>query len=502
MKGKKIIPLLMTAVLALLLYACQSSEKTAEADADVNLEMLLTTQSKEALQQFDEGLLARDLGDRERARPYFDKAIELDSNFAMAYAWRAFSAGSAKEFADNVKMANAKNKNLSDAEQLVVDLANSFLEGDADKRLVISKTMVEKYPNLARAHMFLGQAQENVKDHINARKSFEKAIELNPEWIGGYSALGNSYIFNEPKDLAKAEQYMKKTVELLPNESRMHIALGDVYRAQQDLEKALLSYKKASELAPNDRIAYSKAGHANTFLGNYEEARKDYEKSAENSDFRAAGLNFTAFTHLYAGDHAKGLAWLKEQAMNLDKVGLSRDRLVGQQNNMMGNCMWIAYHLGDVDELKAILDHVQPLDDEIAQNIGSKEAKMRNNARKNFREGLIAVSEGNFTLANEKAETQKADLAGINDPTKLEDYHFLKGEIAMGEKKYAEAVSHFEQADLDNIYPKYKLAIANKNAGNDDKANQLLKEISTYNFNEVGYALVRKEVQSMIPSES
>lgn len=501
MKSKKIINLFLSTALVLFTFSCKQKEKIAETSS-ANLDLPYTTQSEEALNQFKDGLLALDLGDAQRSRGHFDKAIELDPDFAVAYVYRSYTSRSGQEFAADVKTANEKNNNLSDAEQLLVELNNAFLTGDADKRMSISKSMVDKYPDVARSHVMLGQAYGALNDPINARKCYEKAVELNPNWSLGFSSLAGSYIFDEPKDLAKAEEYTKKVVELHPNESRTHISMGDVYRAQQNFDKALASYVKAGELNPNDPVAFSKAGHANTYLGNYDEARKDFEKSESLSDFPAGELNFKAFTYLYEGNHAKGMAWLKEQAMNLDKSGLTEDRLMSSKANLLNNCMWMAYYLGDAKELKSIMSQYQPLDYENSKSVGSKESMIFHDAGVNFVNGMIAVLEGKLDLAKEKAEAQKNDLAGINDPTKLEQYNFLKGEIAMHEKKYADAVAYFEKADLDDIFAKYKLAMANKKAGNEEKAMQILKEISEYNFNDIGNALVRKEVKDMLSSSS
>ena len=310
---------MLVILIALTISSCQETGNKDTADKTAEYKDLpITTKSEEALKHYQEGLHAMDLGEAQRARPHFDKAIELDPEFAVAYVYRSFTSRSPQEFAADVKMANEKNKDLTEAEKLMVDLDNAYMSGDAEKELSIGKTMVEKYPDVARAHITLGQAYDGMNDHIAARKHFEKAIELNPKWIGGYSALGNSYIFNEPKDFAKAEENMKMAVELMPNESRTHIALGDVYRAQDNLDKALESYNKAMELAPTDPVAFSKAGHANTYLGNYDEARANFKKSGSLSDYPAAELNFTAFTYYYEGKYAEGLAWLKEEAMNLE----------------------------------------------------------------------------------------------------------------------------------------------------------------------------------------
>ncbi len=162
MKSKKIINLLLSTALVLFTFSCKQKENIAETSS-ANLDLPYTTQSEEALNQFKDGLLALDLGDNQRARPHFDKAIELDTDFAVAYVYRSYTSRSGQEFATDVKIANEKNKNLSDAEQLLVELNNAFLTGDADKRMSISKSMVEKYPDVARSHVMLGQAYGALK---------------------------------------------------------------------------------------------------------------------------------------------------------------------------------------------------------------------------------------------------------------------------------------------------------------------------------------------------
>ena len=90
---------------------------------------------------------------------------------------------------------------------------------------------------------------------------------------------------------------------------------------------------------------------------------------------------------------------------------------------------------------------------------------------------------------------EKKALEALNDPRKLEDYNFLLGYLGMQTEDYDNAIAHFEQTNPVNIYNKYMLALAHEKAGHGDEAMALYKEISDYNFNDVGYALVRNEVR-------
>lgn len=502
MKTKKLIKLLLLMVLIVFVSTCKQSEKKNETALVDYQELDVTTTSKAASNELKKGLEALDLGNNVKARTYFEKAIELDPEFAVAYVYRSWTSRTTTEFVNDAKKANELNTNLSEWDKTLIELENTYLNGDRNKELEVSKMLVEKYPSVARAHNNLGMAYNGHNDVANARKCFEKAIELDPNWIGGYNMLGNSYIFDSPKNLALAEKNIGKTVELLPNEARTHIALGDVHRAKQDLTKALESYKKAAELDNEDPVAQSKAGHANTFLGNFDEARGNFREAAKLSVIPSGQVNFEAFTHLYEGNHEKGLKWLKEQAMNYDKLGLEGDQLSAAKLNSLNMCKWIALYLGDAKELKGILAEINPLDIANTENIGTEEAKMQNQADTKLWDARLAALEKNYSNALIKVEEAKTNLESINDPRKLEDYHFTKGLIYLKQSKYNDAVSEFEQSNLNGIYPKFMLAIANKKAGNDDKADELFQEISNYNFNEVGYALVRKKVHDILNSKS
>jgi acyl-homoserine lactone acylase PvdQ len=75
----------------------------------------------------------------------------------------------------------------------------------------------------------------------------------------------------------------------------------------------------------------------------------------------------------------------------------------------------------------------------------------------------------------------------------MENYHDLLGLISFLQKKYPQAVAEYRQADLTNMYNKYHLAQALEAANQGAEARKIFKEVANWNFNTVGYALVRKD---------
>ena len=92
-----------------------------------------------------------------------------------------------------------------------------------------------------------------------------------------------------------------------------------------------------------------------------------------------------------------------------------------------------------------------------------------------------------------KADECAALVEPNPNPRKMEPVHEMRGVISLLQGDYAEAVSHFEQGNPDNLYTKYQLALAHEGAGNATEARQLFGELADNNFNSVAFALVRQE---------
>ena len=88
-----------------------------------------------------------------------------------------------------------------------------------------------------------------------------------------------------------------------------------------------------------------------------------------------------------------------------------------------------------------------------------------------------------------------AIVAPDANPRKMEPVHQLKGFIAAYQGNAAEAASHFAQGNLQDPFIKYNYAVALEGSGHADKAKTMFKELAVYNFNSLGYALIRRDVQ-------
>ncbi len=494
-KQKKFLLLVFIASVFFFI-SCNSNEKTA-AEAKTT-DIPATSKSKEAIAAFQEGLVYADENNAQKARVSFSKAVELDPNLAIAYMYRANFSQSPKEFMDDMATAKTHVDGASEWEKMYYDFQNTFITNDWNKRLEVAQKIVSAYPEAARAQIDLGSTYQASNQTEKERASFQKAIELDPKWVGGYNSLSASYLFSEPKDFRKAEENALKAVELSPESSNAQIALGDCYRAQDDLEKARMAYAKAAELNPSEPTAYYKKGHVNSFLGKYDEARNDYTDAGKRDVDNSGANSWIALTYVYAGDTKTAIQSLMDYTAKTDASGASKSKIAIDKLNYLFNCAMICLQTGDANHLKEVVTMMQEPSDQVAADVGSQEQKLIQNANQLYWWAMVSALEGKLDEAKAKSKEIKTTLEPVNIPTKLQQYEMAMGYIKMKEKKYSDAITDFEKANPNSIYTKYWLAMANESAGNKDKAMELFKQVSTYNFNGVDYAIVRNDVKKKV----
>ncbi|MEP7163130.1 MAG: tetratricopeptide repeat protein [Ferruginibacter sp.] len=482
-----------------ILSGCNNnSEDKKPSDAKVT-DIPATTKSKEALEVFRQGMVYYDLNETKKARESFNKAIELDPTFGLAYLLRANTDQSAKEYGDDIASGKANLDSSSSWEKMYADYMNTNLTGERNKGIEILQKITADYPDAARAQADLGFAYDGNNQFGKGREAYIKAVQINPEWVVGYSALAGSYLFNEPRDLKKAEENALKIVSLAPKSAGAQITLGDAYRAQNDFQKAKDSYTKAIELDTTVPEAYYKLGHANTYLGNLDEARKNYNEAGMRDVSRTASVLNTGYTYLYAGDPKTASNYLLGEVSKMDSSAASASKLANEKSNLVTTIATIAVHNGDAATLKKIVPMIQSTSAQITIDLGNTaEAKIFGKADSLHWQAMIALTEGKYDEANSKEEAMKTVLDPIKDDRKLEGYHADLGLVCMKQKNYKDAITHFEKADPNSIYYRYMLAKANDAAGMKDKALALYKEVAAYNFNGIDNALVRNEVKKML----
>jgi serine/threonine protein kinase/tetratricopeptide (TPR) repeat protein len=166
-----------------------------------------TTSSLEALQAYSRGRQMIGANDFAGAIPVFQRAIQLDPNFAMAYAMLGTSYANIAEpglAAQAARKAYELKDRVSEVEKFYIESHyDEMATGDLDKARQTFKLLAQNYPREETAPTNLGVIDVVLGDYDDGLKQAQDAFKLNPSGLN-YSNLISSFITLNRIDEAKA----------------------------------------------------------------------------------------------------------------------------------------------------------------------------------------------------------------------------------------------------------------------------------------------------------
>lgn len=483
-----------------LLVGCQATDESVESSADqaeIVMSLPVSTESDDARAHFEAGLSAADMGRGNEANEHFELAAEADPDFAQAYLRVAFSSASTEEFTSNLAKAVELMDYASPAEKLLIEIAQKGFENDIEGQLQRAHELVGIAPESPRAWLTLAGIEAGLNDATGSRESLAKSIELAPGFAAAHMQAGNNYLFVEPKDFTKAEEHFQAAADLAPNEANPFDLLGDVHRAQGNIEAAYDDYTRAAQLAPNNGSPLQQRGHVNSFLHNFDEARADYTRSMEletargnnNAPFYAS---FRAYVNLHEGNPTKAIAEFTELLEGADESGY--EGVTDIKINWLTNIAQIAMYSGAFDVAESALVERAALMRQRAADTGSEQFTRGQERGILYFDAMLAARRGDAETAKAKA-AEFGTLAEMDqNPRGMEPVHQILGITEYFQGNHAAAAEHLAQGAPGNVYMKFYRAKALEGAGMAEMAQALMDEIAVWNFNGVGFALIRNDV--------
>jgi len=167
-----------------------------------------TTPSLEALKAFSLGTMTmREKGDA-AAIAFYRRAIELDPNFAVAYAGLGVSyanLGQPSLAAENIKKAYDLRDRVSERERLRISADYyAFVTGELEKEAETYQLWIQSYPRDMVPHGNLGANFAALGQWDKGIAETKESIRLEPNAITGYSNLAGADLVINRLDEAKA----------------------------------------------------------------------------------------------------------------------------------------------------------------------------------------------------------------------------------------------------------------------------------------------------------
>lgn len=198
-----------------------------------------------AVDWFKKGLLTYKTKYNQDAMKAFDKAIEIDPNYARAYAGRA-------------------------------SIYNDW--GKYPQALKESEQAVKIDPNLAWGFNMRGWAHIGLLNYQKAIEDLNKAIELAPKYAWPY--CNRSWAYFMLKNYHQALEDANSAIEIDPELRQAYYRRGRALASTNNLQDAIKSFDKTVQHDPTFSWAFLHRGYSLLKLGKTEEAVEDFKRAA------------------------------------------------------------------------------------------------------------------------------------------------------------------------------------------------------------------------------
>jgi len=371
----------------------------------------------------------------------YNKAIELNPNYAYAYVCRGRSKSYLEDYQGGLQDCN---KGLSIDSEMAWGYYQraeiKYYTQDYVGAIADDMKAIEIYPNYDDAYLNKALSKIKLQDYYGAKVDIDKVVELKGSAYS-YRKQGdiNSYL----KKYDEAITSYNKAIEIFPNYSEAYVAKGlaleqlnnneeafknyniaiekkpdnaYAYVCRGDVSKpvsAVEDYSNAIEISPNYIYAYSARAYDYKVLKEYDKAISDYEKvmelSQENKEFY---LEKIADIEFERGNYKKAIKYYS-QVIHINPKAL----------NSYFNLARSKSQLGDHEEAINVYKTLLKSEKEVDQNTNFLWGTIYNNI------GYAYLNLGNFNKAQEYIEKAvKLEPGEVYIWGSLAELYFNKGE--------------------------------------------------------------------------
>ncbi len=215
----------------------------------------------------------------------FNRAIELDPSFALAYV------------------------GLADSYQLQIEYSGLPLDEMTEKAQAATDKALALDDRLAEAYTSLGGIESFRNDYEATEAAFQRALELNPNYVTAY----HWYSMLLGQTLGRRDEALelsKKAVELDPRSPVILLNVGDGYAGVGWFDESLVWYRKSIEIDPDFAIGYLRIGdHYWQAEGQLDEAVRWLWKSVSLDPGNTENSAFLGWLFLDLGDFDRAEHW-------------------------------------------------------------------------------------------------------------------------------------------------------------------------------------------------
>jgi tetratricopeptide (TPR) repeat protein len=408
----------------------------------------VSTDSLDAYYYFVRGKECQANQNSKDARKFFEKAVELDPRFAMAYLNLAGSLRNLGEMESGyaaLKKAKKFSARATEKERLYIEGAYArLIERDFEKAFSILKKMVKKYPKEKSSHYGLANVYWYKGLFNLALEEYNKALELDPYDGKTIHAIAVTYL--RLRNYEKTIEYLKNYLSISPGNVTALLLIAEAYFEMGKLDEALAKYKETLEIDPNHSVDWV-ISYIHAFKEDYPEAMRwiDLCINVAPPAQKGWGHSVKSFYLYWVGSLDESMINLQRLIDSAEKIGKTQWKAYPYW--MMG---WISLDRG---EFELSRKHFKSWFDIYVQDILPERPDSA--ARKKLWTAWYCFYLGLVDLKQGKIESVKSKLVEIRFllPDVLPEYKdwikfyygFLQAEVSLAEGAIDKAISICEK---------------------------------------------------------
>ena len=440
----------------------------------------ITTNSPEAYKYYIEARKLHYTMEYREAIPLYEKAIALDPGFAMAYRGMSACYGNlgflqkSKEF---IQKAVEFSDRISDRERLLIQ-GRSYYQSERtyDKAVATYEQLLKLYPDEYMAINGLGIIYGSIDEAAKAEPYYQKAYELQKDFLNCTNLVSST------QDLGRydrAQQILEGYLRTMPDNPRIHIALGSNAFFQGRYNDAMKEVEKALLLAPGSMETYYLKGDILRFQRNFADAERVYQTILEKG---AKSYHFFARVRL-------SVLFLELGRLKDSREEIGRILLLAEE---MKNANFQAATL----IFSGLVDSRSGRPEKAAENLATALKIVRDmDHAPRQRSAMMALGgayleSGSVDQALKTAQDLKDFIESGPNKKAIRYYDFLQGNIELKRRNFAKAIASLEKANAllpsqravitdEHAFFMEPLAAAYEKSGNLAKAREEYEKITT-----------------------
>jgi Tfp pilus assembly protein PilF len=449
-------------------------------------EIPVTASSKDALKYFLDGRDKFDNNEFIAAASLFDKAIQTDPNFAIAYLYRAQSGGGYNIYRQNLDKAISFIGKVSEGEKLEIQYSQAYAEGNGQKQKELLDKLLVSFPSDKRIQAVAGTYYFSINDFSNALIHLSKATEIDKNYSSAYNMIG--YCQSALNNYQEAEKAFQTYIKLVPDRGNPYDSYGELLLKMGKYDESIAQYKKAFEKDPvNFATSLTGIGDNYIFKGDYETARKYYQNYYDKVTKpveKLTALFLKAISYVYEGKIENAIKALDEY------------RLMADKGNLVPNAIWSYFNQGYVYTESGNPAEGMKLYDKAIDLLGK--SKLPETDKENMITtsmtwhvyGLISNDE--LDKAIPELEKCKQKVESRKNPGEEMNLNSMFGLFEMKKGNFDKALEYFSKANKEDPWNMYYTGLVYNKKGDRQNALSLFEKITKWNINGLHLALVQK----------